>query len=87
MERRELCGPRGLNGLYDPLLRQEHWPLRSLELAALALNSKWAMALVRWVLQLRGLLMMRAASVRYQPRWRVKAQLFPAGSSAQWEVE
>ena len=50
MKRRGLRGPRGLHGLhglYDPLLRQEHWTRRSLELAALALNSEWTMALVR----------------------------------------
>ena len=87
MERRELCGPRALHGLYDPLLRQEHWTRQSQERAALALNSKGAMALVQWVLQLWVTLMMQAASARYYSRRRVKPQLLAAGWSAQWEEE
>ena len=86
MERRGRCGPRGLHGLYDPLRRQEYRTRRSLELAALVLNSASARALVRWVLQLRGpLLMMQAASVRYWPP-REEPQLLVARWSTQWEA-
>ena len=72
MARRGLRGSRARRGLGGLTLRQEHWTRRTLEREALALNSQWAMALVRWVLQFRGPLMMQAASVRYWLRRRVE---------------